>query len=66
MGNNYFNRKNELNERVSGDSIFCATSITSGYLLNGILVNDGNYVSETLITHKSSDLKKIYKYNNKI
>jgi len=66
MGINDLNRKYELNEIVSGDSIFCATGITSGDLVKGIIVNDDNYVSETLITHKSSDIKKIYKYINKI
>ena len=66
MGIDDFDRKYELNEIVSGDSIFCATGITSGDLVKGIIVNDDNYVSETLITHKSSDIKKIYKYINKI
>jgi fructose-1,6-bisphosphatase II / sedoheptulose-1,7-bisphosphatase len=66
MGIDDLDRKYELNEIVSGDSIFCATGITSGDLVKGIIVNDDNYVSETLITHKSSDIKKIYKYNNKI
>jgi len=66
MGIDDLNRKYELNEIVSGDSIFCATGITSGDLVKGIIVNDDNYVSETLITHKSSDIKKIYKYINKI
>jgi len=66
MGIDDLDRKYELNEIVSGDSIFCATGITSGDLVKGIIVNDDNYVSETLITHKSSNIKKIYKYNNKI
>ena len=66
MGINNFEKKYELNEIVSGDSIFCATGITSGDLVKGILVNDNSYISETLITHKSSNLKKIYKSTNKI
>src|SRR6056300_1404599 len=66
MGIDDLNKKYELNEIVSGDSIFCATGFTSGELVKGIIVNDDNYVSETLITHKSSDIKKIYRYNNKI
>jgi fructose-1,6-bisphosphatase II / sedoheptulose-1,7-bisphosphatase len=66
MGIDDLDRKYELNEIVSGDSIFCATGITSGDLVKGIIINDDNYVSETLITHKSSDIKKIYRYNNKI
>jgi fructose-1,6-bisphosphatase II / sedoheptulose-1,7-bisphosphatase len=66
MGINDFEKKYELNEIVSGDSIFCATGITSGDLVKGILVSENSYFSETLITHKSSNLKKVYKSTNKI
>ncbi len=61
MGINDFNKKYELNEIVSGDSIFCATGITSGDLVSGIKLDNEFYKSETLVTHKSSNLKKIYK-----
>ena len=61
MGINDFDKKYELNEIVSGDSIFCATGITSGDLVKGVNLNEGFFTSETLITHKSSKLKKIYK-----
>jgi fructose-1,6-bisphosphatase II / sedoheptulose-1,7-bisphosphatase len=64
MGINDFEKKYELNEIVTGDSIFCATGITSGDLVKGILVNENSYFSETLITHKSSNLKKVYKSTN--
>ena len=60
MGINDFDKKYELNEIVSGDSIFCATGITSGDLVKGVNFNEGFFTSETLITHKSSKLKKIY------
>jgi fructose-1,6-bisphosphatase II / sedoheptulose-1,7-bisphosphatase len=66
MGIKDFEKKYELNEIVSGDSIFCATGITSGDLVNGIQVNDKSFVSETLVTHKSSGTKKIYKSIHKI
>ena len=55
------NKKYELNEIVKGDSIFCATGITTGEMLSGIDIVDNNYTSETLVTHKSSQLKKIIK-----
>ena len=61
MGIKDLNKKYELNEIVSGDSIFCATGITSGDLVSGIKLEGSEYVSETLITHKSSGLKKIIK-----
>ncbi len=66
MGIKDFNRKYEINEIVSGDSIFCATGITSGDLVSGIDINNDEFVSETLITHKSTNLKKKIKIKQKI
>ena len=57
-------RKYELSEIVKGDSIFCATGITSSNVMSGIKIEDHNYTSETLVTHKSSRLKKIIKTVN--
>ena len=61
MGINDLDKKYELNEIISGDSIFCATGITSGDLVSGIEIIGNEFISETLITHKSSGLKKIIK-----
>ena len=58
MGIKDLNKKYELNEIVSGDSIFCATGITSGDLVEGIKIEKDEFISETLITHKSSGLRK--------
>ena len=58
MGITDLQKKYELNEIVSGDSIFCATGITSGDLVSGIKVNDDQFISETLVTHKSTVFKK--------
>ncbi|MDC1169842.1 class II fructose-bisphosphatase [Candidatus Pelagibacter sp.] len=66
MGINDFEKKYELNEIVSGDSIFCATGITSGDLVKGIILNNDSFESETLVTHKSSGIRKIYKTTHKI
>ena len=66
MGIKDFNRKYELNEIVSGDSIFCATGVTYGDLVKGIEIKDNEFTSETLITHKSAGLKKIIKTTQKI
>ena len=66
MGVKDLNKKYLLNEIVSGDSIFCATGITSGDLVSGIKINNGNFASETLITHKSTGLKKNIKITRKI
>ena len=61
MGINDLRKKYELNEIVTGDSIFCATGITSGDLVEGIEIQGNDFVSETLVTHKSSSLKKVIK-----
>ena len=61
MGINDLTKKYELNEIVTGDSIFCATGITSGDLVAGIEIQGKDFVSETLVTHKSSGLKKVIK-----
>ena len=66
MGIKDLNKKYELNEIVSGDSIFCATGITSGDLVSGIKIIENEFVSETLITHKFSGLKKIIKLKQRI
>jgi len=61
MGINDFKRKYDIEEIISGDSIFCATGITTGDLVKGIKITDKKIHSETLITHKSSNLKKTFK-----
>ena len=66
MGITDLNKKYELNEIVKGDSIFCATGITSSEILSGIEIKDKNYISETLVTHKSSGYRKIIKKINPI
>jgi len=60
MGIGDFEKKYDLNEIVSGDSIFCATGITSGDLVKGIKLDENSFTAETLITHKSTGLKKIF------
>ena len=54
-------KKYNLNEIVKGDSIFCATGITSGDLVKGIKFDNNTYISETLVTHKATNLVKIVK-----
>ena len=61
MGIKDLTKKYELNEIVNGDSIFCATGITSGDLVTGIEIQGNEFISQTLVTHKSSGLKKVIK-----
>ena len=66
MGINDLTKKYELNEIVKGDSIFCATGITSGDLVKGLEIEGNKFISETLVTHKSSGLKKVIKLKQNI
>ncbi len=59
MGIENLNKKYDLEEIIKGDSIFCATGITSGDLVKGINHKDNCYITETLVTHKSSNICKI-------
>ena len=64
MGISDLNKKYELNEIIKGDSIFCSTGITSSEMLNGVEIDDNNYITETLVTHKSLKFKEIIKRTN--
>ena len=59
MGINDFDKKYALSEIVKGDSLFCATGITNGDLVNGLELKNNKMVVNTLITHKSQNTKKI-------
>ena len=66
MGISDLNKKYELNEIVKGDSLFCATGITSSEILKGIIIDGNKFISETLVTHKNTNFKKIVKSINLI
>jgi fructose-1,6-bisphosphatase II / sedoheptulose-1,7-bisphosphatase len=66
MGISDLTKKYELHEIVKGDSIFCATGITSGDLVKGIEIRDNEFFTETLVTHKSSGFKKVIKLKQNI
>ncbi len=59
MGIKDLKKKYDLKEIIKGDSIFCATGITDGDLVKGINVKDSKYITETLVTHKGSNMCKI-------
>ena len=56
MGIEDLNKKYNLNEIIKGESIFCATGITSGDLVYGVNKIDNKYITETLVTHKNSHI----------
>ena len=66
MGIKNLDKKYNLDEIISGDTIFCATGITSGDLVSGIEITSDEFISETLITHKATGLKEKIKTKDKI
>tara|TARA_B100000131_G_scaffold314611_1_gene351719 strand:+ start:48 stop:992 length:945 start_codon:yes stop_codon:yes gene_type:complete len=61
MGISDLNKKYDLNEIVKGESIFCATGITPGDLVDGVKHKNGKFITETLVTHKNSIINIVKK-----
>ena len=61
MGIKDLNKKYDINEIVKGESIFCATGITSGDLMNGVIKENDKYITETIFTHNKSILELVKK-----
>ena len=59
MGIIDYNKKYELNEIVKGDSIFCATGITSTEMVAAVKKENTKFITETLVTHKESTIEII-------
>jgi fructose-1,6-bisphosphatase II / sedoheptulose-1,7-bisphosphatase len=66
MGITDLDKKYELRELIKGDTIFCATGITTSDFINGIIFDQEKVSTETLVTHKSSNFKKLIQSTNKI
>ena len=66
MGISDLKKKYELNDIVKGDSLFCASGITDSEILKGIVIENNNFISETLVTHKNSNFKQVVKSVNLI
>jgi len=61
MGIKDLNKKYELNEIVKGNSIFCATGITSSEIVSGVREEKGKFYTETLVAHKGSKIDIVIK-----
>ncbi len=61
MGINDLEKKYDLNEIIKGDSVFCATGITSNELVNGLVKKESKLITETLVTHKNSSINIVKK-----
>jgi len=59
------NKKYNVEDMVKGDVIFCATGVTDGDFVKGIIDLGNNYYSETLTLHSNSKTNTIFKNQNK-
>ena len=50
---------------IKGDVIFCATGVTDGDFVKGIIDAGDSFISETLVLHKSSKTNKVIKNQTK-
>ena len=66
MGIQDLQKKYNLNEIITGDSIFSATGITDGDMVKGIKIDGKSYYSETLVAHKDSKLFEIIRMRDEI
>ena len=51
-------KKYNIEDMVKGDVLFCATAVTDGELVPGIINNKNSYTTSTFALHKSSKTKK--------
>ena len=64
LGIKDLNKKYTIDDMVKGDVIFCATGVTDGDLVKGIVYQKNTFISETLVLHQSSGFNKIIKNKN--
>ena len=56
MGIKDLNKKYDIKEIIKGESLFCATGITDGDLVKGVLQHQNKFFTETLVTHKNNSI----------
>ena len=61
LGIKDFKKKYYINDMVKDDVIFCATGVTDGDILKGIVNNNNYFYSESYVLHFSSKTNKIIK-----
>ena len=57
-------KKYNIEDMIKGDTIFCATGVTNGEMVNGIIDKDDYFEASSFVLHKSQNLSK--KVTNKI
>ena len=65
LGIKDLNKKYNISDMIKGDVIFCATGVTDGDFVKGIIDAGDSFISETLVLHKSSKTNKVIKNQTK-
>jgi fructose-1,6-bisphosphatase II / sedoheptulose-1,7-bisphosphatase len=58
MGVKDINKKYEIKDMIKGDVIFCATGVTSGDILKGIVDKKDSFQASSFVLHKSQKISK--------
>ena len=58
MGIKNLNQKYNINDMIKGDVLFCATGVTDGDIVKGIIDRGSSFEAETYVLHKSSNTNK--------
>ena len=61
MGIDDLKRKYKVEDMVKDDVMFCATAITNGELIDGIVDHKDSYEATSIGLHKKGNIKKIFK-----
>ena len=58
LGITDFKKKYTISDMVKGDVIFCATGVTDGDILNGIIDKDNSFEANSFVLHKNQKISK--------
>jgi fructose-1,6-bisphosphatase II / sedoheptulose-1,7-bisphosphatase len=58
MGVKDINKKYEIKDMIKGDVIFCATGVTDGGILKGIVDKEDSFQASSFVLHKSQKISK--------
>lgn len=61
-----FGKTYSLNELASGDTVFCATGVTNGTMLNGVLYKDGRVHTHTLVMTSTDGMVRYVRSARKV
>ena len=58
LGITDFKKKYTISDMVKGDVIFCATGVTDGDILNGIIDKGNSFEANSFVLHKNQKISK--------